>query len=151
MLQMTHYFSAQINSLKNRLERIKQVVLRDYPELSDSTPSPDGIKIKKLGQHGLIMTDSCNTAQKARGLLWFEIGGLVFEMDCHHHLCNVWIKGMKKSGSIFLRVVLTDCLSRYHRSLESPAFSLPLLAHGINFSAYAQTIPRAKGSTSWHG
>jgi len=89
---------------------MKQIVLRDYPELSDSIPSPDGIDIKKLGQHGLIMTDSCNTAQKARQLLRFEIGGLVFEMDCHHHLRNVWIKGMEKSVSVFLRVVLSDCL-----------------------------------------
>jgi hypothetical protein len=58
------------------------------------------------------MTDSCNTAQKARRLLRFEIGGLVFEMDCHHHLHNVWIKEMEKSVSVFLRVVLSDCLEQ---------------------------------------
>jgi hypothetical protein len=66
MLQMTNHFSAKINSFKKRLERLKQILLQDYPELLESIPSPDGIDIKKLGQHGLIMTDSCNAAQKAR-------------------------------------------------------------------------------------
>jgi hypothetical protein len=94
------------------LERLKQIVLRDYPELLESIPSPDGIEIKKLGQHGLIMTDSCNAAQKVRRLLQYEIGGIIFEFDCHHHLCNVWIKGMKKLVSVFLRVVLSDSLEQ---------------------------------------
>ena len=111
---MTHHYSclAKINSIKNRLERLQQVVLRDNLQLCESIPSPDGIEIKKLGQNGLIMTDSCNAAQKARRLLRFEIGGLVFEMDCHHHLRNVWIKGMEKSVSVFLRVVLSDSLEQ---------------------------------------
>jgi hypothetical protein len=142
---MIHYFSAQINSLKNRLERIKQVVLRDYPELSDSTPSPDGIKIKKLGQHGLIMTDSCNTAQKARGLLWFEIGGLVFEMDCHHHLCNVWIKGMEKSGSIFLRVILSDCLEQIPPELRFTCIFSAIACTWDKFFSLCANYPKSQG------
>jgi hypothetical protein len=81
---------------------LKQIVLRDYPELHKSIPSPDGIDIKKLGQHGLIMTDSCNATQKARQLLQYEIGGILVKFDCHHHLCNVWIKGMEKSIRVFL-------------------------------------------------
>ena len=109
---MTNHFSAKISSLKNRLERLKQIVLHDYPELLDSIPSPDGIDIKKLGQHGLIMTDSCNAAQKARQLLQCEIGGIVFEFDCHNHLRNVWIKGMEKLVSVFLQVVLSDSLEK---------------------------------------
>ncbi|MBV5268348.1 MAG: hypothetical protein JZU67_07630, partial [Burkholderiaceae bacterium] len=68
--------------------------MRDNPQLCESIPSPDGINIKKLGRNGLIMTDSCNAAQKARRLLQYEIGGTVCELDCHHHLHNVWIKGM---------------------------------------------------------
>ena len=101
---MTYHYTclAKINSLKNRLERLQQVVLRDNPQLCESIPSPDGIDIKKLGHNGLIMTDSCNAAQKARRLLQYEIGGTVCELDCHHHLRNVWIKGMEKSVSVFL-------------------------------------------------
>ena len=66
----------------------------------------------KLREHGVIMTDSCNAAQKARRLLQHQIGGDVFEMDCHHHLRNVWIKGMEKSVSVFLRVVVSDSLEQ---------------------------------------
>ena len=48
----------KINSLKKRLLQLRKIVLRDCPELYETIPSPDGIDIKKLGQHGLIMTDS---------------------------------------------------------------------------------------------
>jgi hypothetical protein len=72
------YFSAKINSLKKRLQQLQQMVLRDYPQLHESIPSTDGIDIKKLGQQGLIMTDSCNTTQKVRRLLQHVIGGIVF-------------------------------------------------------------------------
>ena len=76
-------------------------------------PSPDDIDITKLGEHaGLIMTDSCNAAQKARRLLQHKIGGNIYELDCHHHLCNVWIKGMEQSVSSFLRVIVTDSLEK---------------------------------------
>ena len=56
------------------------------------------------------MTDSCNAAQKARRLLQHKIGGNIFELDCHHHLRNVWIKGMEQSVSSFLRVVISNSL-----------------------------------------
>jgi hypothetical protein len=70
MLQpINQLFHAKINSLKKRLQRLEEIVLRDCPELHESIPSPDGIDIKKLRQHGLIMTNSCNAAQKARRLL----------------------------------------------------------------------------------
>ena len=68
--------------------------------------------LKKPCEHGVITTDSCNDAQKARRLLQHQIGGDGFEMDCHHHLRNVWIKGMEKSVSVFLRVVLSESLEQ---------------------------------------
>jgi hypothetical protein len=86
------------------------IVLYNCPELYETIPSPDGIDIKKLGQHGLIMTDSCNATQKARRLLQLKIGGIIFEFDCHHHLWNVWIKGMEMSVSSFLRVIIANSL-----------------------------------------
>ncbi len=107
-------FHAKINSLKKRLQRLEKIVivLRDCPELHESIPSLDGIDIKKLGQHCLIMTNSCNAAQKARQLLQHKIGGNIFELDCYHHLRNVWIKGMEKSVSVFLQVVVSNSLEK---------------------------------------
>ena len=111
---MTYHYTclAKINSLKNRLERLQQVVLRDNPQLCESIPSPDGTDIKKLGNNGLIMIDSCNAAQKARCLLRYLVGGTVCELDCYHHLHNVWIKGLKKSVTVFLQVVVSDSLEQ---------------------------------------
>jgi hypothetical protein len=79
MLQKTKHFPSKINSLKNRLHRLHEITLRNYPALVDSIPSSDSIDLKKLGQqHGIIMTDSCDPAQKARWLLQHAIGGGVF-------------------------------------------------------------------------
>ena len=79
---------------------MSEIVQCDFPDLIEMVPSPDDIDIKKLGDHaGHIMTDSCNAAQKARRLLQHKIGGNVYELDCHHHLRNVWIKGMEQSVS----------------------------------------------------
>jgi hypothetical protein len=102
----------RLNFLKKRLLRLREIVLRDRPELHETIPSPDGINIKKLGQHGLIMTDSCNAAQKARRLFQLKIGGIIFKFDCHHLLRNVWIKGMEMSVSSFLQVIIAKSLEK---------------------------------------
>ncbi len=107
------FFSCKINSPKKRLTRLSKIVQHDCPELNEIIPSPDGIDIKKLGEHaGLIMTDSCNAVQKVRCLLQHKIGGIIFKLDCHHHLCNVCIEGMEQSVSCFLHVVIFDSLEK---------------------------------------
>jgi hypothetical protein len=58
------------------------------------------------------MTDSCSALQKARHLLQHKIGGIIFKLDCHHNLCNVWIKGMELSMSSFLCVIIFDSLQK---------------------------------------
>jgi len=45
----------------------------NYPELEDSIPSPDGIDITKLREHGMIMTDLCHADQKVRQLLQHQM------------------------------------------------------------------------------
>ncbi len=77
-------------------------------------PSPDGIDIEKLGHHaGVIMTESCNAAQKARHLLQHKIGSNILELDCYHHLRNVWIKGMEEQSlSSFVRVIISNSLEK---------------------------------------
>ena len=151
MLQNSNHIPSKINSLKNRLQRLHEMAFTNYPELEDSIPSPDGIDITKLREHGMIMTDLCNAAQQARRLLQYQIGGVIFEIDCHHHLQNVWIKGMEKSVSVFLQVVVSDSLEQIPVELRVTCIFTALLVHGINFSAYARTIPKAKESILLHG
>ena len=64
------------------------------------------LKLAWLAEHGWIMTNTCNTAQKFRKLLRKVIeaeakeNGItedeinVYQADCWHHLHNVWIGGV---------------------------------------------------------
>ncbi len=144
LLKINH-FSAKINSLKERLLQLQQVVLRDYPQLHESIPSTDGINIKKLGQHGLIMTNSCNAAQKARRLLQHKIGGTVFELDCHHHLRNVWIQGMEKLISVYLQVVVSDSLENIAPELRVTCIFLAIARAWDIFLASTETMGALRG------
>jgi hypothetical protein len=60
---------SKIDSLKHRLQRLASVVEEKCPEKLDNLPSPDGIDIGKLGDGGVVMTDTCNAAQKLRRIL----------------------------------------------------------------------------------
>ena len=145
MLQNANRFPSKINSLKNRLQRLHDIVLTNFPELIDSIPSPDGIDISKLREHGVIMTDSCNAAQKARWLLRHQIGGYVFEMDCHHHLRNVWIKGMEKSVSVFLQVVGSDGLEQIPAELRVTCIFLEIAHAWDKFFSLCANYPKGQG------
>jgi hypothetical protein len=59
------------------------------PEKLHLVPSPAGIDTSKLGNGGVIMTDTCNTAQKVRRILVDRIAS-TYELDCMNHLRNVW-------------------------------------------------------------
>jgi hypothetical protein len=103
-----------------------EIVLRDCLELYEIIPSPDGINIKKLGQHGLIMTNSCNAGQKARRLLQLKIGGIIFKFERHHHLQNVWVKGMEMSVSSFLQVIIANSLEKILLELQVTCVYSPI-------------------------
>mmetsp|Transcript_10920 Transcript_10920/g.19096 ORF Transcript_10920/g.19096 Transcript_10920/m.19096 type:complete len:299 (+) Transcript_10920:1323-2219(+) len=85
----------KINSLKQRLHRLKEVMDKHCPNKSSQIPRPDSININKLGQGGNIMTDTCNTARKIRRILVDEIDG-AYDYDCMNHLRNVWFGNMEK-------------------------------------------------------
>jgi len=145
MLQNANSFPSKINSLKKRLQKLHEIALTNYPELVDLIPSPDGIDITKLREHGMIMMDSCNTAQKARRLLQHQIGSDVFEMDCHHHLRNVWIKGMEKSVSMFLQVVMSDSLEQIHTELRVTRIFLAIACAWDKFFSLCANYPKGQG------
>ena len=58
-------FLLQINSLKHRLDRLKEVVELEYPEEVASIPSSDGINLEKF-EGASVITDTCNGAQASR-------------------------------------------------------------------------------------
>jgi hypothetical protein len=65
------------------------MVNKRCPEKSAFVPSPNEIDINKLGDGGVVMTDTCNAAQKLRRILVSIVDG-TFDLDCMNHLRNVW-------------------------------------------------------------
>ena len=124
-----------------------EIVPWDCPDLIEMLPSPDEINITKLGVHaGLIMTDSCNAAQKARHLLQHKIGGVVYELDCHHYLLrNVWIKGMELSVSSYLRVIVTDSLEKIPPELRVTCVYSAIARAWDKFFSLCANYPKGQG------
>ena len=141
----------QINSLKQRLERLIEVVEHHHPTFEHNLPSPSGIDIGKLGNNGLVMTDSCNAAQKARRIMKFKIGGKVLDIDCYHHLRNIWVKGGETAVSASLRSLLADSLESIPSELRVSCIYSAIARAWDKFFSRVPTTPRAKESILQHG
>ena len=107
----------KIKLLKQRLESLRQLVKEKYPEKIDLLPLADGIDINKLGDGGVIMTDTCNAARKLRRILVDSIDG-AYDLDCMNHLRNVWIGNMEKSLSKYLNDILRVSLDEIDPTLR---------------------------------
>ena len=90
-----HCVLLQLNSLKDRLSRLHKVLNEFYPGNSHLIPSPEQVDIQKLSHGGLIMSNTCNQAQKVRRLLVAQIEGS-YDYDCMNHLRNVWLGNAEK-------------------------------------------------------
>ena len=134
-----------MKSLKQRLKRLHEVVNREFPNLDFSLPSPESIDISKLGHGGAITTDTCNSAQKTRRILVDNVGGRVHEMDCMHHLRNVWFNGVEKALTQHLNDYLRDSLDNIDSSLRvSSSMSALIRAFDKEFSLCAN-YPKGHG------
>jgi hypothetical protein len=89
--------------------RLEDVMHMRCPEKIHLAPSPAGINVLKLGDGGVIMTDTCNTAQKIRHILVDRIAG-TYELDCMNHLQNVWFGNVEKALSTHLNALLRSRL-----------------------------------------
>ena len=137
--------SKQINSLKQRLERLIEVVEHHHPTFEHNLPSPSGIDIGKLGNNGLVMTDSCNAAQKARRIMKFKIGGKVLDIDCYHHLRNVWVKGGETAVSASLRSLLADSLESVPSELRVSCIYSAIARAWDKFFSLCANYPKGQG------
>ena len=105
--------TSQLDKLKDRLKRWKEVTMREFPDKPDLfllTPDPDSINIDKLSDGGTITTDTCNAAKKVHRLLVEYIDGIVNEQDYMQHLRNVWINGVAKAVNKYLTEFLQEIL-----------------------------------------
>ena len=106
-----------------RLNCWKEVIEIKYPLYKHDISDDDAMSIGKLGEGGTVNTDTCNAARKTRRILVSSIANAademnvsrrnILEVDCWNHLRNVWLGGMTKELSIFLRNSMTskrDCI-----------------------------------------
>ena len=151
LLHYTHPLTLQkkIESLKHRLIRLHEVLNNKYPGNSHCLPSPEQINIQKLGHGGVIMTDTCNQAQKVRRLICDQVVGAL-DYDCMNHLRNVWFgateKGCTKDLNIHLRTSLDEIDPKLRVTTSMSAFVL--LTRNL---AYQQIILRVMANSSLNG
>jgi hypothetical protein len=122
----------QITSLQNRLTRLAEVVHKNCPKKLHLVPSPAGIDISKLGNGDVIMTDTCNTAQKVRRIPVDLIPG-GYELDCMNHLRNVWFRNVEKALSTYLSAsaILRTSLDKINPVLHVTA-SISAIIHTVD-------------------
>ena len=117
---------------------MREVINRVFPDCNYPIPSSASIDIKKLGHGGALTTDTCNAARKTRRILVEKVGGTVHEIDCFHHLRNVWFNGVEKAITTYLNDYLRDSLDDIDPSLcVSSSMSALIRAFDKEFSLCA--------------
>ena len=71
----------------------------------------DEIDLAKIESGGVI-TDTCNSSQKANLLIAASVNGVVHSMFFHNHLNDVWVKNVLDSFTEFLRAHINDSLDK---------------------------------------
>ncbi len=134
----------QINSLKDRLTRLAEIVQEECPDKLHLVPSPEGININKLGDGGVVMTDTCNTAQKVRHILVDRIVG-AYELDCMNHLRNVWFGNIEKALSTYLNAILRASLDNIDPKLRVTALISAIICAVDKKFSLSSNYPKGHG------
>ena len=105
----------KLKTCGSRLDEWSVILKREFPYSQCKIPHSKELNIGKLGFGGAITTDTCNAAQKTRRLLVHEVlqysnDNHVLQVDCWHHLRNVWLGGMAKKTTKYLSDFLEDSL-----------------------------------------
>ena len=80
----------------------RSVTEKEYPQYVHLIPHPDEAELANI-ENGGVITDTCNSAQKANILIAASVNGVVHSMFCHNHLRNVWVNNVIDSLTEFLR------------------------------------------------
>ena len=137
-------FCLQINSVKERLNNLREVVNDEFPNASELVPTEDALDVTKFGQGANVITDTCNAARKLRRILVETIKDC-YEFDCMHHLRNVWFGNMKKRLTKKLNLILRSSLDEIDPTLRvSASISAMIRAIDKEFSLSAN-YPKGHG------
>ena len=69
----------------------------------------------------------------------------MYELDCHHHLYNVWIKGMEQSVSSYVRVIVTDSLEKIPPKLRVTCVYSAIARAWDKFFSLCANYPKGQG------
>ena len=117
------------------------VTEKEYPQYVHLIPHPDEIDLSKIENSGVI-TDTCNSAQKANLLIDASVNGVVHSIFFHNHIRNFWVKNVLDSFTGFFRAHLNDNLEEVASELRFLPDLCPLLVPLKNKLVSVQTILR---------
>ena len=127
------------------------------PDLLELLPEPKQLTTGKLSKSG-VMTDTCAKARKCQRLFAksiteaaLELGIAeadikIYELDCWHHLRNIWLGAVTKQLSKTLDDVLEDCLGDIPWNLRVTTDIIGLLMAGEK--EFSEEANYAKGHGS---
>ena len=115
-----HIFTLQLNSLKDRLKRLRDHFSSKHPDCHDLIviiPSPDGIDLQKNLAHSVWTTDTCQDATLVCTIAVENFGDGVIQQYCHNHMQNVWVGGLEKELSTYLTNLPISSLDEIYPTL----------------------------------
>ena len=95
--------------IKHMLASWNSVTEQEHPQYVQLIPHLDDIDLAKV-ENGGVMTDTCNSSQKANLLIDYSVNGVIKSMFSHNHMCNVWVDNVIDYLAEFLRAHLNDSL-----------------------------------------
>ena len=119
-----------------------------YPSYDHDIPNIDQVNISKLHNGGAVNSDTCNGARKKHRLLVKSIKDavallcvddtMVLQVNCLNHLQNIWLGGMTKALSKYLKVHICEDLEYIDSILRvTPSIDMILCAVEKEFSLCA--------------
>ena len=69
----------------------------------------------------------------------------MYKLDCHHHLRNVWIKGMEQSVSSYSCVIVTDSLEKITPELRVTCVYSAIARAWDKFFSLCANYPKGQG------
>ena len=126
-----------------------------YPLYVRDILNSDQVTISKLHNEGAVSSDTCNSARKIRQLLVKSIEDaavllsvdetIILDIDSWNHLRNVWLGGMAKALSKYLKLHLCEDLEYIDSRLRvTPSIDMILCAVDKEFSLCAN-YPKGYG------
>ena len=146
---------------RDRLTAWRAVTARQYPGREDLLaliPLATDLTLAKLAKGGYLTTDTCNPARAFRrrfkasiikiaineGMTQEEI--CLFEVDCWHHLRNVWFGRVTLELGEWLKDVLADDLEKIHYSLRVTTDIVGILRAIEKYFGGTANYAKGKGS-----